>query len=152
MFPRKRSVLGFAFGFGLTVVLVMVPVLPNSSLHTFWKQTVVSQFDRTSPFSVWGLWGGLGGLQHAVQALTVGLAVLVAFVPRRRTVVEVAALGAAVMIGFQLGLTHWFYLYIPWFFPMLIVAAIASFPSEIGEALKAIEGSGERHPVVAAAV
>ena len=27
---------------------------------------VVSQIDRTSPFSIWGLWGGLG-LEHAVQ-------------------------------------------------------------------------------------
>jgi hypothetical protein len=151
VFPRKRSLLGFALGFGLTALLVMLPVLLNGSLHTFWKQTVVSQFDRTSPFSIWGLWGGLGGLQHAVQALTIVLAVLVAFVPRRRTVVEVAALGAAVMICFQLGLTHWFYLYIPWFFPMLIIAAIASFPSEIGQALKAIEDPGERRPAVAAA-
>jgi hypothetical protein len=56
-----------------------------------------------------------------------------------------------VMICFQLGLTHWFYLYIPWFFPMLIVAAVVSFPSEIGQALAAIEDSDDRAEVVAAA-
>ncbi len=98
-----------------------------------------------------GLWGGLGFVQHLVQGVTIALAVVVAFIPRRRTIVTVSALGAAVMICFQLGLTHWFYLYIPWFFPMLIVAAVASFPSEIGQALAAIEESGERPAPVAAA-
>lgn len=140
--PRARSVRRFVLGFGVVAALAMLPVLLNGSFHVFWKQTVVSQFDRSSPFSVWGLWGGLGFVQHLVQGVTIALAVVVAFIPRRRTIVSVSALGAAVMICFQLGLTHWFYLYIPWFFPMLIVAAVASFPSEIGQALAAIEESG----------
>jgi fatty acid desaturase len=55
---------------------------------------------------------------------------VVAFVPRRRTVVEVAALAAAVMIAFEIGLTHWFYLYIVWFFPLVIVALALSHPPE----------------------
>ena len=56
------------------------------------------------------------------------LAIAAAFVPRHRTIVEVGALGAAILIAFQLGLTHWFYLYIPWFFPFVIVALIGAFP------------------------
>jgi hypothetical protein len=141
-FPRRRSVALFVGGFLATVGVVLLPVLLNGSLHTFWHQTVVSQFDRESPFSVWGLWGGLSVEQHLVQGLTVALAIEVAFIPRRRTIVEVAALGAAVMICFQLGLTHWFYLYIPWFFPLLVVALVCSFPSEIGRALALDEESG----------
>ena len=31
-------------------------------------------------------------------------------------------MGAAILIAVQLGLTHWFYLYIPWFFPLVAVA------------------------------
>jgi hypothetical protein len=151
VWPRFRSVYWYVVGLVVTAAVVMIPVLSNGSLHTFWHQTVVSQFDRTSPFSIWGLWGGLGFLQHAVQAATIALAVLVAFVPQRRTIVSVSALGAAVMICFQLGLTHWFYLYIPWFFPLLIVAAVASSPSEIGQALAAIEDAGDRRQAVAAA-
>ena len=33
-----------------------------------------------------------------------------------------AALTGALLIGFQLTLTHWFYLYIPWFFPFVALA------------------------------
>ena len=36
-----------------------------------------------------------------------------------------AALGAAVLIALQLTVTHWFYLYLVWFLPLLLVALIA---------------------------
>jgi hypothetical protein len=68
------------------------------------------------------------------------------FVPVRRTVVEVAALAGALLIALQLGLTHWFYLYIPWFFPALIVALICAFPSPIGHALAVSEDLDAREP------
>ena len=32
---------------------------------------------------------------------------------------------AAVLVGFELVLTHWFYLYLPWFFPFVALAMIA---------------------------
>ena len=35
---------------------------------------------------------------------------------------QVGALGAAVMIAVQLTAEHWFYLYIVWFLPMLLLA------------------------------
>jgi hypothetical protein len=31
-----------------------------------------------------------------------------------------------VLIGFELVLTHWFYLYIPWFFPFVAFAVLSS--------------------------
>jgi hypothetical protein len=34
----------------------------------------------------------------------------------------VAAFGAALLIGVQLTMQHWFYLYIVWFYPLLLVA------------------------------
>ena len=95
----------------------------------FWHDTIVRQADRSSPFSIWGLWGGLGLEQHAVQVLAVLLAVAVAFVPRRRGTVEVAALASAVMIAVELGLTHWFYLYIPWFCAPMFVAMFGAAPT-----------------------
>jgi hypothetical protein len=52
------------------------------------------------------------------------------FVPRRRGVGQTAALGAALLIAFQLSLTYWFYLYIVWFFPLVIVALALSHPPE----------------------
>ena len=39
-----------------------------------------------------------------------------------------AALTAAVLIGFELVLTHWFYLHLPWFFPFVALALVAPLP------------------------
>jgi hypothetical protein len=52
-------------------------------------------------------------------------AVAAYFLPRRKSVLQLAALTGALLIGFELVLTHWFYLYIPWFFPFVAVAVIA---------------------------
>jgi hypothetical protein len=57
-----------------------------------------------------------------VKGVAVGLAVIVAFVPRRRSVPQVAALSAAILIAVQLTAEHWFYLYITWFFGLLMTA------------------------------
>jgi hypothetical protein len=46
-------------------------------------------------------------------------------VPRRKTPVQVAALGAAVLIALQIVAAHWFYLYIVWFTPFVLVALFA---------------------------
>ncbi len=150
--PRKRQIVAYMLAFSLTAVIVMLPVLLDGNLRVFWHDSLESQIDRTSPFSVWGLWGGLSIEQHLVQAFAVLLAIGVAFVPRQRTVVEMSALGAAVLIAFQLGLTHWFYLYIPWFFPLAIVALIGAFPTEVGWALRDTEGRELPRPQVATAL
>ena len=44
--------------------------------------------------------------------------------PRRRDDVTIAALGAAVLIALQLALEHWFYLYVVWFLPLLLIALL----------------------------
>ena len=62
-----------------------------------------------------------------MKVLAVGLALLVAFVPRRRSPVQVAALGAAVLVAVQLAVNHWFYLYIVWFTPFVLVAIFGSY-------------------------
>ena len=48
--------------------------------------------------------------------------------PRRRSPLRLAALTGAVLVGFELVLTHWFYLYLPWFFPFVALALIAPLP------------------------
>ena len=57
--------------------------------------------------------------------LVVG-ALALAFVPRRRSPLRLAALTAALLIGFEGVLTHWFYLYLPWFFPFAALALVAA--------------------------
>ena len=65
------------------------------------------------------------GCRPRVKVAAAALALLVAFVPRRRDAVQVAALGAAVLVALQLGATHWFYLYVVWFAPLALVALLA---------------------------
>src|SRR5207302_2645084 len=90
------------------------------------------QVTRESPFSLWD-WSqyharGIPDL-HAVQWVLGGLlvvgAVAAAFFPARKSPLQLAALTGALLIGFELVLTHWFYLYIPWFFPFAAFALFA---------------------------
>jgi hypothetical protein len=126
--PRGRilGVLGFGAGFALLFALAFVPVFWHDSPASFWDATIAFQSGRGSPFSLWGLYdaGWLDVAQRLVQAGAVGLALMLAVVPRRRDAVGLAALSAAILIALQLGVTHWFYLYIPWFFPLVMIALL----------------------------
>jgi hypothetical protein len=121
-----RVVIPFAIAFAATVLVVCFQSLLDPGLSTFWHRTIGEQGGRDSPFSIWGQDHSLGWLQAVVKAAVVALAVLVAFRPRRRDHVTVAALGAAVVIGMELTVDHWFYLYIPWFLPFLLIALLAT--------------------------
>jgi hypothetical protein len=94
----------------------------DPGLATFWDRTISYQADRDSPFSIWGQVGGLGPLRTALALAVAGLAIALAFRPREKTLTQVAALGAALLIGAQLVAEHWFYLYLVWFYPLLLVA------------------------------
>ena len=127
-----RRVLRFAAAFALaTLVAFWILLLEPSlweALRTFWSRTIGFQSGRDSPFSIWG-WGqyhargipDLGFLQPVVALLAVALAAVLAFVPRRKGPVELAALTAAVLVAFELTLTHWFYLYLPWVAPFVLL-------------------------------
>ena len=110
-------------------MLLLEPSL-GPAIRTFWDHTIRFQGTRGSPFSLWD-WRqyharGLPNL-HAVQVVlevaVAVFAVVVAVLPRReRTPFELAALTAALLIGVQLVLTHWFYLYLPWALPFVLLA------------------------------
>ncbi len=131
--PRRRPTLRFAAAFALATVAVFSILLLEPSLRdalrTFSERTIGFQLDRDSPFSIWD-WGqyhargipDLAAVQTLVQVIVVALAGVAAVLPRRKGPVELAALSAAVLIGFELALTHWFYLYIPWFLPFVLLA------------------------------
>jgi hypothetical protein len=51
-----------------------------------------------------------------------------AFLPRRKSPLQLAALTGALLIGFEIVLTHWFYLYLPWFFGFVAYAVLAAEP------------------------
>jgi hypothetical protein len=126
--PRGRSLVAFVAAFAVSGIVVMAPVLLRSDLHWFWRDSIQYQSDRVTPFSVWGLWGGLGGLQHLLQGAVIALALGAGFLPARRGLVDVAALAAAILIALQLTLNYWLYPYIVWFFPLVMFAVLASHP------------------------
>ncbi len=72
-----------------------------------------------------------------------GLAVLVALVvavlPREKGPVQLAALTAAVLVAFQLSLTHWFYLYLPWIVPFVLLWLLLPRDQENGTRTASIE-------------
>ena len=121
---QSRGVLRFVLGGAIALVPCLLLVLGYGGLHEFYDRTLAFQASRGSPFSVWGLYGWTTA-QAVVQAAGVLLAVAVAFVPRRRDLVGLSALTAAVLIGLQLGVTHWFYLYMVWFLGPLLIALLA---------------------------
>jgi hypothetical protein len=129
---RGRELATFLLAFVLIGALASIPAFSHDSLHTIYERTFAYQSDRASPFSVWGLYGGLGGLQDAVQIAAVVLAVALAVLPRRPDVVGLAAACGAVVIAAQLGIDHWFYLYIPWFFPLVMIALLGRFGAATG--------------------
>jgi hypothetical protein len=123
----RRSPAVFGLALVLTLVLVTLPFVPDGGLREIYDRTVGYQAGRPSPFSLWGQVDYLGWLQTVVKVAAVALAVLVAFLPRRIGERQAAALGAAVLIAVQLAATHWFYLYIVWFLPFVLVAAFGAY-------------------------
>jgi hypothetical protein len=126
LFARRAPVV-FAVALALTVAIVVLPFVPDGGVRELYDRTIGYQAGRGSPFSVWGQVDGLDWLQTAVKAAAVGLALLVALVPRRPDARQVAALGAAALIALQLAVTHWFYLYVVWFLPFVLVAIFGAY-------------------------
>ncbi len=125
---RARALTAFVLAFAATAAIVSIPALTHDSLRTIYERTLEYQANRGSPFSVWGLYNGLHGLQTAVQVAAIVLALALAVLPRRPGVVGLAAACAAILIAVQLGVEHWFYLYIPWFFPLVMIALLGARP------------------------
>jgi hypothetical protein len=122
-----RTIATFAGAFLLTALIVSLPILlRGESLSTFYDRTIAFQADRDAPFSMWGLHGWKVP-EHMWQLAAGFFAIVAAFLPRRRDVVGLAAVAAAVVIGLQLGLNYWFYLYLVWFFPFVAVALFARY-------------------------
>jgi hypothetical protein len=118
----SRRALLFAVGFAIVTVVFMLWPTIDPGLKVFYERTIAAQAGRSSPFSVWGQDGSLEPIRLVILAATGILAVALAFVPRRKSLLQVAAFGAALMLGVQITLHHWFYLYIVWFFPLMLIA------------------------------
>jgi hypothetical protein len=169
---RRRLLLfgaGLALGTALAFWILLLEPDPLHAARVFWDRTFGWQLDRPSPFSIWD-WDEYPGfadlalVQTILKVALLGAAIALYFVPRTKSPLQLAALSGALLIGFELVLTHWFYLYIPWFFPFVAVALFASSagrspspPEETpprSDVVKSIESTrhfrrtGERSPPV----
>jgi len=122
--PRRLA----AYALALAAVLagLTLPFVPDGGVGELWERTIGYQGGRPSPFSVWGLEPALRALQVGLEVGVGVLALLLFFVPRRRSPTRVAALGAALLVALQLAAGHWFYLYVVWFAPLALVAFLGS--------------------------
>ena len=125
---RRRPITDFVLG-GLGIVLLCFWVLlldghPLEALRLFYEKTLAFQGDRVSPWTIFTQVPALGFLQRPLTAFAIFVAILVAFVPRKKTVRRLAALSAAVVIAFQLTTNYWFYPYVIWFEPFVFLALL----------------------------
>jgi glycosyl transferase family 87 len=131
---RWRSALIFTLVAAAVIAAAVLPFVPHppsrgagGGLRELYDRTIGYQAGRPSPFSIWGQHPGLDWLQTAVKAGALALAAAVALVPRRKTPRQVAALAAAILVALELAMSHWFYLYVPWFLPGFLVAVLAAY-------------------------
>src|SRR5215218_3388875 len=132
-FSRRRitsipSILKFALG-GAVVVLLSFWILalggePVESAKLFYERTFGVQSSRESPFTIFAQIPALAVLHKPLAIATILLALLVAVVPKKRTIRRLAAFSAALIIAFELVLLHWFYVYIVWFEPFVFAALL----------------------------
>jgi hypothetical protein len=99
---------------------------PAGGLRELWNCTLGFQMSRPPDFSLWAIWDSVGWTQTALELAGVALAAVVAFLPGRRTLTEVSALSAAILIAIQLPAGHWFYFYIMWFAPLVFMAIFSA--------------------------
>lgn len=116
--------MAIALGVALLVASVsLAPVFPKGGLKEFYDATIGFQLHRNSPFSIWSQHDALVPLQTLLKLGSLALAIALAFFPRgNRSLAQMAALAAAVLVAAELPLKHWFYLYVPWFLPLYCLA------------------------------
>jgi hypothetical protein len=132
-FPRPgpgRNLLPYAAGLASAAVATGWVLLLDGGdgVRAFWDRTIGYQLGRDSPFSVWGQHAGLRPVQIAVMVVVAIVAVAVLRWPRRLDLLTMTALSGALLIGVEFTLTHWFYLYIPWFLPFALLAVVPDWP------------------------
>jgi hypothetical protein len=100
-------------------------LLPPEGLALVWQKTLQFQFQRHSFLSIWGQQPELYWLQTLVKAATVAIAAVTLVYPRRRDTVQIAALAGAILVGLELSMSYWSYVYLAWFAPLAILAVCA---------------------------
>jgi uncharacterized membrane protein len=142
---RGRAALVFAGSFMLVSAVIFLPFIPDGGVRELYDRTIGFQAARSVGTTVWWLFPDLQAVQPAARVAAVGLALVLALVPARRGPLQVAALGAAAIIGFELTVTFWLPSYVLWFAPLAFVALFAPYgPDQVfGRARVPVAGHGQ---------
>jgi hypothetical protein len=122
---RPRQLTLFVVGFLIAAAVVTIPLLPDGGFRELYDRSLGYQASRGSPFSVWGQAPSLHALQTLTKVVAVGLAAAFFFVPRRRSTQQLAALAACLLIAVEVTANHWFFPYVVWFAPLVLIAVFA---------------------------
>jgi len=133
LFASLRNKTATFIGFGVSaLVLFSILALDSDGIALFWHRTIDYQLGRVTPMAIWTLglyhpgWYDLRLPQHIFQiAAGIGIVAL-AFFPRRRRkdAAAVAALSGAVILVAQMAASYWFYPYICWWLPVVMIALL----------------------------
>lgn len=118
----RRALLVYLVAAVVPFAILVLALLPDGGLRELWDATIGFQLRREAPSSLWGLWPALKPLQYLTQAVALLLAAISFSLPRERSVERVAACGAALIVIAQLSTVYWYYFYVVWFLPYLLVA------------------------------
>jgi hypothetical protein len=131
----RRAILVYMGASTAAVAVAFAPFIPDGGLREIFERTIGWQIERQADTTIWGQYQSVGSLRPFARAAVIVFAMAIAFVPRRRTPVQVAALAVAVVVAFELSLGNWFPSYVVWFAPAAFVAFFA------GESHRSIESS-----------
>jgi hypothetical protein len=137
LFASLRNRLATFLGFVIAALLLLsILALDSDGISLFWHRTIDYQLGRVTPMAIWTLgtyhpgWYDLRWPQHVFQ-IAAGLGILsLALFPRRRRkdAAAVAAFAAAVVLAAQMAASYWFYPYICWWLPMVMIALLVPRP------------------------
>jgi hypothetical protein len=130
----RRQWVQTVVAFTAIVLFTFAIYFPAGGLRELWNCTLGFQMSRLPDFSLWVIWPSIGWTQTVLELAGVAIAAIVAFLPGRRSLTEVSALSAAVLIAIQLPAGHWFYFYIMWFAPLLFMAIFSTYREPVAHA------------------
>ena len=119
-------------GFVVTALALSSFVLfAHNGLRVFWDRTISYQLHRVTPMSLWTIgsyhpgWPNLHWVQQVAQVAVIVGCLLLFVLPRGpKDAAQVAALGGAALIATQAVASYWFYPYICWWLPMIVLGLL----------------------------
>jgi hypothetical protein len=128
---RSRYVLALAAALAAMLAWPLITSGPTQFLDSTFGYQLLQRGGGVQ-FSIWTYMPSVAiAARPVLAAALVLLALSPALRPAAQDARQHAALAAALLIGAQLLLGYWFYSYLTWFYPLLVVAVIQARPGDV---------------------